>query len=791
MGLFFWNSILFFKMNQSIDTKTKNRISEDLSPTRNLTGLHLKIVGAIAIIWSLFQLWYASPFPFIFDFGMFKGLPARAIHLGFALTLTFLIFPFSRDKKISIIDIFISLLAAFCCLYIYFFYDQLVYRGGVLLILSLGENINIPIELIIGIIGILILLEATRRAIGLPLVIIAICFLLFSYFGKYAPDIISHGGLSLKRLVGFQWFDQEAIFGIPIGVSVDFIFLFVLFGALLETAGGGKYFLNLAFAMVGKMRGGPAKAAILGSGMTGLISGSSIANTVTTGTFTIPIMKKTGFSKEKAGAIEVSSSVNGQLMPPVMGAAAFVMASFIGVTYFEIVKHAILPAVISYVALFYISHLEALKLNLKGMEEKDVPNLKNTFLAGLHFLIPIFVLIYLLVYLRFTASYSIFYATIALISVNLINKLIKQPDLKDGLKIWFNQTIVGFEKGALNMVGVGIAIATAGVIVGAVGSTGLSTNLIIVIESIAKDNVIILLFLTIILCLLLGMGLPTTANYVVVASLMAAVLVDVGNASGFIFPLIAVHLFVFYFGLMADVTPPVGLASYAAAAISGGDPLRTGVQAFWYSLRTGILPIVFLFNHELLLIGIENIWHALIVIVTSLTGILVFTAATQAWFIAKLRWYEIVIFLFISLSFLAPDFVLNKFYPKYNYKEINQIQSLKLDPKKEVRFKVTRLSEYGERYKLFVINKNTFDSNFSLEDYGINLAKQNNKFVVDALKWNSLAKKHGFETDDIIKEFKIENLNRPNKALVYPFALILLLSFGYLNYRRKEKDENK
>jgi len=778
-------------MNQNTDNNIENKINEDLSPTRNLTGLHLKIVTAIAIIWSLFQLWYASPFPFIFDIGMFKGLPARAIHLGFALTLTFLIFPFSKGKKISIIDIFISLIAAFCCLYIYFFYDELVYRGGVLLILNLGENINIPIELIIGVIGILILLEATRRAIGLPLVIIAICFLLFSYFGRYAPDIISHGGLSLKRLVGFQWFDQEAIFGIPIGVSVDFIFLFVLFGALLETAGGGKYFLDLAFAMVGKMRGGPAKAAILGSGMTGLISGSSIANTVTTGTFTIPIMKKTGFSKEKAGAIEVSSSVNGQLMPPVMGAAAFVMASFIGVTYFEIVKHAFLPAIISYIALFYISHLEALKLNLKGMEEKDVPNLKKTFLAGLHFLIPIFVLIYLLVYLRFTASYSIFYATIALIFVNLINKLIKQSNFKDALTTWFKQTVVGFEKGALNMVGVGIAIATAGVIVGAVGSTGLSTNLIIVIEFIAKDNVTILLLLTIILCLLLGMGLPTTANYVVVASLMAAVLVDVGNASGFIFPLIAVHLFVFYFGLMADVTPPVGLASYAAAAISGGDPLKTGVQAFWYSLRTGILPIAFLFNHELLLIGIENIWHALIVIITSLTGILVFTAATQGWFINKLRWYEIVVFLFISLSLLAPDFVLNKFYPKYNYKEINQIYSLQLDPKREARIKVTRLSEYGERYKLFVINKNTFESKYTLEDYGINLIKEDNNFIVDNLKWNSAAKKEGFENRDIISEFKIENLDRPNKAIVYPFALILLLNFGYLNYRRKDIDKNK
>ena len=773
-------------MNQSIISKVENKISEDLSPTRNLTGLHLKIVGIIAVIWSLFQLWYASPFPFMFNIGMFKGLPARAIHLGFALTLAFLIYPISKRRKISIFDILISFMAAFCCLYIYFFYDQLVDRGGILLSVTIWEKFNLPIELIIGSCGILILIEATRRVFGLPLVIIAVCFLLFSYFGRYAPEIISHGGLSLNRLVGFQWLDQEAIFGIPIGVSVDFIFLFVLFGALLETAGGGKYFLDLAFGMVGKMRGGPAKAAILGSGMTGLISGSSIANTVTTGTFTIPIMKKTGFSKEKAGAIEVSSSVNGQLMPPVMGAAAFVMASFLGVTYFEVVKHAFLPAIISYVALFYISHLEALKLNLKGMDEVDIPNLKKTFLSGLHFLIPIFVLVYMLVYLRFTASYSIFFATIALIIVNLVYIVIKNQDFKEAIKTWYNQTLVGFQKGALNMVGVGIAIATAGIIVGAVGSTGLSTNLIIVIEFIAKDNVIILLFLTIILCLLLGMGLPTTANYVVVASLMATVLVDVGNASGFVFPLIAVHLFVFYFGLMADVTPPVGLASYAAAAISGGDPLKTGLQAFWYSLRTGILPIVFLFNHELLLIGIENIWHGLLVIITSLIGILVFTSATQAWFINRLRWYEIIIFLLISISLLAPEFVLNKFYPKYNFIDINKIHLMKLDPNKEARFKITRPSNYGERYKLFVIKKDTFEIEYSLEQYGISLIKEDSRVIVDTLQWNGKAKKSGFETGDYISEFKLENADRPNKGVIYPIAILLLIIFGYLNSRRKE-----
>ena len=767
------------------------KIQEDLSPTRNLSGLHLKIVASIAIIWSLFQLWYASPFPFMFGIGLFKGLPARAIHLGFALLLAFLIFPINKKGKISFTDVILACSAFLACIYIYFFYDQIVDRGGILLDLNLsvlGKQFLFPIELLIGSFGILILLESTRRVIGTPLVIVALAFLFFSFFGKYFPEIISHGGLSLKRLVGYHWFDQEAIFGIPISVSLDFIFLFVLFGALLDTAGGGKYFLDLAFAMVGKMRGGPAKAAILGSGMTGLISGSSIANTVTTGTFTIPIMKKTGFSKEKAGAIEVSASVNGQIMPPVMGAAAFIIASFIGITYFEVVKHAFLPAIISYIALFYISHLEALKLNLKGMEESEIPNLKKTFISGLHFLIPIFILIYLLVYLRLTASFSIFYTIITLLTVNLIKKLIegsKDKDFINSLKEWYNQTITGFQKGAYNMVGVGVAIATAGIIVGAVGSTGLSTNLIIVVESLAKDNVVILILLTIVLCLLLGMGLPTTANYVVVASLMSAVLVDVGNASGYIFPLIAVHLFVFYYGLMADITPPVGLASYAAAAISGGDPLRTGVQSFWYSLRTGILPIVFLFNHELLLIGIENIWHALIVVFTSLAGILIFTAATQGWFFNKLKIYEIIIFLLIALALLRPDFILNKFIPKYDFKNLTHNKELILKSDNELRIKVTRQTEYGERYKLFVIPKNSFKENYDLEKLGISVISKNDEVIIDNLKWNGLAKKTGLSIDDQITEFKVENQNRPNKAIVDPFAFLVFSIFGYLNYRRK------
>lgn len=388
--------------------------------------------------------------------------------------------------------------------------------------------------------------------------------------------------------------------------------------------------------------------------------------------------------------------------------------------------------------------------------------------------------------MRYTAGFSIFYATISLIIVNLVSRLIKSSNLNEGLTEWYNQTIIGLQKGAINMVGVGIAIATAGIIVGAVGSTGLSTNLIVVIETIARDNVVILIFLTIILCLLLGMGLPTTANYVVVASLMASVLVDVGNASGFIFPLIAVHLFVFYFGLMADVTPPVGLASYAAAAISGGDPLKTGLQAIWYSLRTGILPIVFLFNHELLLIGVDSIWKALVVVVTSLIGILVFTSATQQWFINRLRWFEVIFFLIISLSFLAPDYVLGKFYPKFNEQQltVQNIQKLSFDPNKEVHIKVTRVTEYGERYKLFVIEKNKFENEYNLEQYGATLITENNKLVIDKLDWKGEAKKSGIQMGDIISNFKIENTNRPKKEIVYLIALLCLIIIGYYNYKK-------
>ena len=779
------------KKNQ---TELLEKFDEESGIKKHLHGWNLKLAAGVAISWSLFQLWYASPLPFILDFGKIIDVPARAIHLAFGLILCFLVYPVVKSKKktkISYLDFILVILSAIVTLYIFFQYEGLVYRQGILAKIQL-LSFTIPYEIIIGSIGIILLLEATRRAIGIPLVAIGIIFLLFSIFGQSMPELISHQGLSIKRLVGYHWFGGEAIFGIPISVSVSFIFLFVLFGAILDTAGGGKYFLNLAFALVGKMRGGPAKAAILASGLTGLISGSSVANTVTTGTFTIPIMKRTGLPAVKAGAVEVAASVNGQIMPPIMGAAAFVMAELLGISYFTVITHAFLPAVISYIALFYISHLESLKLNIKGLSENQIPPLGKTFLGGIHYLIPIFILIYLLLVERWTAASAVFYSILSLMVIILIREIsfAKKNNMNflNGLKLGINQIIAGLEKGAINMISVSIAIATAGIIVGAVASTGLSNNLIIIVEAISGGNIIILLALTAVLCIVLGMGLPTTANYLVVAALMSHVVVEVAGASGYVFPLIAVHLYVFYYGLMADVTPPVGLASYAAAAISRADPIKTGIQAFWYSLRTGILPIVFIFNNELLFIGITSIWHGLIVIITSLIAILVFTAATQGWFINKMKWYEIIVFIIISMSLFRPDYVLDKFYPKYQYTklQINNLETINLKPDYDVNIKVTRRTEYGDRYKLFVIKKNSFSKNYSLRDFGINLVDKEGRMTIDSLEWNGIAKKSGIETGDVISELKIENLDRPNKAIVYPFAIFLLLIFGYLNYRRKE-----
>ncbi|MEE8275979.1 MAG: TRAP transporter fused permease subunit, partial [Alphaproteobacteria bacterium] len=672
-------------------------------------------VALVAAAWSLFQLWIASPLPFIFDFALIVDVPARGIHLAFGLVLCFLTFPAARSmaaRPIPAIDVVLAIVGCLCALYLFLAAEGLATRAGILLgydLSLLGIEFYFPFEVVLGGIGIVLLLEGVRRSLGVPLVVVATVFLLYSIFGQSMPEIISHKGVSVSRLVGYHWLGGEAIFGIPIGVSTSFVFLFVLFGALLDRAGAGKYFIDMAFAMVGKFRGGPAKAAILASGMTGLISGSSIANVVTTGTFTIPAMRRAGMPAVKAGAIEVAASVNGQIMPPIMGAAAFVIAEFLGITYYEVIVHAFIPAVIAYIALFYISHLEAMKLNLRGLPQAEIPPLGKTFRSGMHFLLPLIVLIYLLMVNRWSAKSSVFYSILVLMAIMLVQDVLtarkEGRNPADGLLAGLVNIHGGLVGGARNMISIAIAVAAAGIIVGSVSSTGLNNALIGIVEVISGGNVFILLAMTAVLCLILGLGLPTTANYLVVASLLAGVVVEIGNASGLVLPLIAVHLYVFYFGLMADVTPPVGLASFAAAAISRADPIRTGIQAFTYEIRTAILPVVFIFNTELLLIGVTSIWHGIMVFVVSLIAILAFSSVTQRWMIVKMAWHEMAIVLVVVVALFRPDFILNQFSPEFEPIDLTAFAAgeTSVEPGRNVRFHVVRQTDYGDRFKLFTI----------------------------------------------------------------------------------------
>jgi len=861
------------------DKELQQELEEIEYTGRKMNVQLAQIVAVIAFTWALFQLWIASPLPSAL---WLVDVQKRGIHLGFALLLCFLMFPAARSlatRRLPIYDIVLALLSSGTALYMFFGYRGLVDRQGVLLDIDLF-GFTIPFEMILGGVGIVLLLEATRRSIGVPLVIVSCIFLLYSvlgpdvqtliavigavfltiaalaalkqnyvlaapfavigaavmvyaFTGEQVQDILAHKGVSFKRLIGYQWLGGEAIFGIPVDVSVSFVFLFVLFGALLDKTGAGSYFLDLAFALVGKYRGGPAKAAILASGMTGAISGSSIANVVTTGTFTIPVMRKTGFPAVKAGAIEVAASTNGQIMPPIMGAAAFIIAEFIGISYFDVVVAAIIPALTSYIALFYISHLEALKLNLKGLPLPDIPRFWSTFIEGIHFLIPIVVLIYLLMVERWSASSAVFYSILwmmlIILSIKVKPTTVNRPVLvatlsapvfvstalrwgydvnittatmwgivaaalvvlgftalsaKDGkdavlenLKLGFAEIGSGMVAGSRNMISIGVAVATAGIIVGAVSSTGLNNALVGVVEAISGGNIYILLGMTAVLCIVLGMGLPTTANYIVVASLLAGVVVELGQASGLVLPLIAVHLFVFYFGLMADSTPPVCLAAFAAAAISRADPLKTGVQSFLYDIRTAVLPFIFIFNPEMLLIGVQSWWHGLMVFATSLIAIFCFSAVTQGWFLIKVRWYEGIALLVVCFALFRPDFMMNLIYPPFEPVAVEKLAASErvATPGYTVRIHVKRETDYGERLKLYRIGTPSISPDKEFGDYGLKIKRdEKGRFIVDKLQRLGLSAKIGIKEGDVVSAADVEQVGLPAKQWTYPFALLLL-----------------
>jgi TRAP transporter 4TM/12TM fusion protein len=773
---------------------------EEIEYTGHKHGPRLAfVISLIAAAWSLFQLWIASPLPFIFDFGVITGVPARGIHLAFALLLCFVSFPIARrlaSDRVPWYDVVLAFLAAGAASYLYFGYQGLVQRQGVLLTIDV-LGFDFPFEAVLGGIGIVLLLEATRRAIGLPLVIVASAFLIYSVFGQSMPEIISHKGVSLNRLIGYQWLSGEAVFGIPISVSVGFVFLFVLFGALLEKGGAGEYFLDLSFAMVGKYRGGPAKAAILASGMTGLISGSSIANVVTTGTFTIPVMKRTGMPAIKAGAIEVAASTNGQIMPPIMGAAAFIMAELIGISYFDVVKAAFIPAILSYTALLYISHLESLKLGLIGLPKAELPRLWSTFVGGVHYLIPIVVLVYLLMIEHWTAGSAVFYSILLLIVLMLFEPVVialrgKEIEPLDAFAVGLANVYAGLVAGAKNMIGIAVAVAAAGIIVGAVSSTGLNNALVGVVEAISGGNVYILLIMTAVLCLVLGMGLPTTANYLVVASLLAGVVVELGSSAGLVLPLIAVHLFVFYYGIMADSTPPVCLAAFAAAAISRADPMRTGVQSFLYDIRTGVLPFIFIFNPQLLLIGVDHWWQGVAVFMTSLVAILCFSSATQGWLLVKVRIYEAILLLVVTLALFRPGAFMDRLYPPFAPVDLDRFVAgeLAVEPGRMVRVHVIRETRYGDRYKLFLIKapepKAKDESASQL--YGLTLEREaDGRYSVADLAFNGLAETAGLDFGDYVTEVDVAQSGRPAKEWVWPFAFALLGLILFMQWGRMRK----
>jgi len=632
----------------------KRMAEEEEGMGRRPRGYSKYVIPFVCVVWSIFQLSIAS-------WLILDSTFIRAIHLGFALLVVYLNYPlfkktrfglkyFSASDRIPIFDYVIGVVAAFSALYIAIDYVGMTSRYGD------------PIlrDIVIGLTLVVLLLEAARRVIGPALPIIAIFFIIYAFFGPYMPDLIAFKGVSLNRFMGQMTMSTEGIYGIPLDVSATIVFLFVLFGAMLDKAGAGRYFIQLALALLGGFKGGPAKAAIMGSGLTGLVSGSSIANIVTTGTFTIPLMKKVGYPAKKAAAVEVAASTDGQLAPPIMGAAAFIIAEYVNVPYVEVIKAAAVPAFASYAALFYITHIEASKLGLRGMTRAELPPFFKTLVSGAHYLLPLVLLLYELIVVRHSPELAAFNAIWVMAIIMLLQRPVQAYLNKQPLGPAFKQSVVdiveALANGGRNMVSVALATAAAGIIVGVV-AMGLGQLITAIIDTLSMGNIYLMLIITAIASLIIGMGLPTTATYIVMASLTAPVIVEIGGYSDFIVPLMSAHLFCFYFGILADDTPPVGLAAYAAAAIAKSDPIPTGLQGFMYDIRTAILPFMFIFNSDLILHNINSWPQGILIFVMACMGNFAFASATQGWYFTKVKIWEIPIFLMATLVLMRPDLI--------------------------------------------------------------------------------------------------------------------------------------
>lgn len=840
------------KTRQAADVDVNQLVQDTDAGGRQPGPLMARFLLGVALAWSLFQLWIASPLPFSLGVFVLNDTESRSIHLAFSVFLAYMAYPAfknSRRDAVPVLDWVFALLGAFCAAYLFLFYRELSTRPGQPTTLDIG----------VAVVGVLLLLEATRRVLGLPMVVVAAVFLVYTFAGRYMPDLIAHKGASLARVASHQWLTTEGVFGVALGVSNSFIFLFVLFGALLDKAGAGNYFIKSAFALLGHMRGGPAKAAVVSSAATGIISGSSIANVVTTGTFTIPLMKRVGYRDDQAGAVEVSSSVNGQLMPPVMGAAAFLMVEYVGIPYTEVIKHAFLPAIISYIALFYIVHLEALKADLKGLPRRgnatatqrlvslvmtvagfvvlsgavywgigwlkdvlgagaiwvvgvgvlaayigllwigshqpelvlddpnapvfELPETAPTLKSGLHYLLAVVVLIWCLMVEQLSPGLSAFWATMFMVFIMLTQRPISallrgQGALVAAVRLGFSELVDGLVTGARNMIGIGVATAVAGIIVGTVSLTGIGLVMTELVEIVSGGNLMLMLIMVALISLVLGMGLPTTANYIVVSTLMAPVVVELGAQNGLLVPLIAVHLFVFYFGLMADVTPPVGLASFAAAAIARSDPIKTGVTAFFYSMRTAILPFLFIFNTQLLLIGLDSVWHLILTVVSATVAMLVFAAATQGYFLVRTRWYETIALLLVTFTLFRPGYWWDMVYPPFVQAPATGLMQLVKDAPADAR---QRIWVEGEKLDGSQIRKGVLlplgdvgEARDRLKSMGLRITPFDGALQVTGVDFGSKAAKLGLAPGQKIVSVDLPT-ERPDKEWLFLVAVALLL----------------
>lgn len=855
-------------MSQPPQDNTQQTLDEMLAQAdtggRHPTGAGHWTLLLVPLCWALFQLWYVSPLPFMFNIGIFNDTEARSIHLAFAVFLSFTAFPalkHSPRDRIPLHDWLLGLAGAFCAAYLFLFYRELASRPG----------LPIMQDLVVACTGMLLLLEATRRALGPPLMVVAAIFLFYTFAGPMMPDVIAHRGASLARTVTHQWLTTEGVFGVALGVSTSFVFMFVLFGSLLERAGAGNYFIKLAFSMLGHLRGGPAKAAVVSSGLSGLVSGSSIANVVTTGTFTIPLMKRVGFPATKAGAVEVAASTNGQLTPPIMGAAAFLMVEYVGISYIEVIKAAILPALISYAALIYIVHLEAVKAGMQPLQQRrkvtiaqrlfgfmtitvgmlllsagiyygigwtktlfgplatwvlsavalvtyialvawsarlpdlaiddpDSPDIHMpepgpTFKSGMYYLLPIVVLVWCLTVERLSPGLSAFWATLFMMFIVVTHKplkaLFRKQQTEGLLKEGSFDLFMGLVTGARNMIGIGVATAAAGIVVGTVTLTGIGLVMTEFVEFISGGSLLLMLIFTAVISLLLGMGLPTTANYIVVSTLMAPVIVNLGAQHGLIVPLIAVHLFVFYFGILADDTPPVGLAAFAAAAIAKSDPIKTGIQGFTYDIRTAILPFMFIFNTQLLLLGIESWGGLLLTIISALAAMLLFAAATQGFWLVKSRWWETLALLLVAFTLFRPGFFWDKLFPpmaQYNASQWEQVVE-SLPANESIILQLGGNNLFGEPVNKMV--KLNFDADLTsaserLASTGISsLRTEGDKILIDMVDFGSQAERLGVDFDLEVVSLQRPS-DRPDKEWMFVPALLLAGLVAWAQRRRQK-----